>query len=34
MTQEKTGIVLLNMGGPEKLEDVRPFLYNLEHENL
>ena len=29
MTQEKTGIVLLNMGGPEKLEDVRPFLYNL-----
>ncbi|PID76464.1 MAG: ferrochelatase [Deltaproteobacteria bacterium] len=25
----KTGIVLLNMGGPEKLEDVRPFLYNL-----
>jgi protoporphyrin/coproporphyrin ferrochelatase len=29
MTQKKTGIVLLNMGGPEKLEDVRPFLYNL-----
>lgn len=23
------GVVLLNMGGPEKLEDVRPFLYNL-----
>ncbi len=29
MTQGKTGIILLNMGGPEKLEDVRPFLYNL-----
>ncbi len=25
----KTGIVLLNMGGPETLEDVHPFLYNL-----
>lgn len=25
----KTGVVLLNMGGPEKLEDVRPFLFNL-----
>lgn len=25
----KTGVVLLNMGGPEKLEDVRPFLYNI-----
>jgi len=29
MTQEKTGIILLNMGGPEKQEDVRPFLFNL-----
>ncbi len=29
MTTEQTGIILLNMGGPEKLEDVRPFLYNL-----
>ncbi|MCF8055379.1 MAG: ferrochelatase [Desulfocapsa sp.] len=29
MTQQKTGVILLNMGGPEKLEDVRPFLYNL-----
>lgn len=27
--QETTGIVLLNMGGPEKSEDVAPFLYNL-----
>jgi len=26
---EKIGVVLLNMGGPEKLEDVAPFLYNL-----
>jgi ferrochelatase len=29
MTTERTGIVLLNMGGPEKQADVRPFLYNL-----
>ena len=29
MHKHKTGVVLLNMGGPEKLEDVRPFLYNL-----
>jgi ferrochelatase len=27
--KEKTGVVLLNMGGPEKPEDVAPFLYNL-----
>ncbi len=26
---DKTGIILLNMGGPEKPEDVAPFLYNL-----
>ena len=25
----RTGVLLLNLGGPEKLEDVRPFLYNL-----
>ncbi len=25
----KTAIVLLNMGGPDKLEDVEPFLFNL-----
>ena len=24
-----TGVVLLNMGGPDRQEDVRPFLYNL-----
>ncbi len=29
MTRPRTGIVLLNMGGPEKQEDVRPFLYNI-----
>lgn len=29
MTNEQTGVILLNMGGPEKLSDVRPFLYNL-----
>ncbi len=26
---QKIGVVLLNMGGPEKPEDVGPFLYNL-----
>jgi len=25
----KTGVLLFNLGGPEKLADVRPFLYNL-----
>ncbi len=29
MKKTKIGVVLLNMGGPEKLEDVRPFLYNI-----
>lgn len=29
MNQGRIGVVLLNMGGPEKLEDVRPFLYNI-----
>ncbi|GBF99709.1 ferrochelatase [Raphidocelis subcapitata] len=28
-TPGKVGVLLLNLGGPEKLEDVRPFLYNL-----
>jgi len=27
--RQKIGVLLLNLGGPEKLEDVRPFLYNL-----
>ena len=26
---QKIGVLLLNLGGPEKPEDVRPFLYNL-----
>jgi protoporphyrin/coproporphyrin ferrochelatase len=25
----KTGVLLFNLGGPEKLDEVRPFLYNL-----
>ena len=25
----KKGVLLLNLGGPEKIEDIRPFLYNL-----
>ena len=29
MTNETTGILLLNMGGPSRLEEVRPFLFNL-----
>lgn len=29
MESKKHGIILLNMGGPEKLEDVQPFLNNL-----
>src|SRR5215475_10984129 len=27
--QEKIGVVLLNLGGPDSLEAVEPFLYNL-----
>ena len=27
--QERIGVVLLNLGGPERLDDVEPFLYNL-----
>ncbi|XP_002963893.2 ferrochelatase-2, chloroplastic [Selaginella moellendorffii] len=26
---DKLGVLLLNLGGPDKLEDVQPFLYNL-----
>ena len=25
----RVGVLLLNLGGPDKLEDVGPFLYNL-----
>lgn len=28
-TNERTGVVLFNLGGPETLDDVRPFLFNL-----
>ena len=28
-TQNKIGVLLLNLGGPQRLEDVRPFLFNL-----
>lgn len=27
--QKKTGVLLLNLGGPERQADVRPFLFNL-----
>lgn len=27
--QDKVGVLLLNLGGPETLDDVQPFLYNL-----
>ncbi len=27
--EEKIGVVLLNLGGPERLQDVEPFLFNL-----
>jgi ferrochelatase len=26
---DRVGVLLLNLGGPDKLEDVRPFLFNL-----
>lgn len=29
MTEKSIGVILLNMGGPDSLEDVRPFLLNL-----
>ncbi|GMI97950.1 FUS3-complementing gene 1, ferrochelatase 1 [Hibiscus trionum] len=29
VTDEKIGVLLLNLGGPETLQDVQPFLYNL-----
>lgn len=28
-TMDRVGVLLLNLGGPEQLEDVRPFLFNL-----
>jgi len=32
--QSTTGILLLNLGGPEKSDDVEPFLYNLFSDRL
>jgi ferrochelatase len=29
MSDDRVGVLLFNLGGPETLEDVRPFLYNL-----
>lgn len=28
-TEDKVGVLLLNLGGPETLHDVQPFLFNL-----
>lgn len=28
-TEEKIGVLLLNLGGPDTLRDVQPFLFNL-----
>lgn len=27
--EERVGVLLLNLGGPETLNDVQPFLFNL-----
>ena len=32
--QQDIAVILLNMGGPEKLEDVEPFLFNLFSDRL
>lgn len=32
--QSTTGVLLLNLGGPEKPDDVEPFLYNLFSDRL
>ncbi|KAL9680327.1 hypothetical protein QQ045_018205 [Rhodiola kirilowii] len=29
ITEERVGVLLLNLGGPDTLDDVQPFLYNL-----
>ncbi|MBA0571779.1 hypothetical protein Golob_002154, partial [Gossypium lobatum] len=29
VAEEKIGVLLLNLGGPETLDDVQPFLFNL-----
>jgi len=32
--EKKIAVILLNLGGPERIEDVRPFLYNLFSDRL
>ena len=32
--RQEIAVMLLNMGGPEKLEDVEPFLFNLFSDRL
>jgi ferrochelatase len=32
--QKNIGVVLLNLGGPERLEDVEPFLFNLFSDRM
>src|SRR5438309_4441769 len=29
LEEERVGVLLFNLGGPERLDDVRPFLFNL-----
>jgi ferrochelatase len=33
-TRNNIGVVLLNLGGPERLEDVEPFLFNLFSDRM
>ena len=33
-SQEKIAVILLNLGGPERLEDVEPFLFNLFSDRM
>ena len=33
-SQENIGVILLNLGGPERLEDVEPFLFNLFSDRM
>ncbi len=32
--QEKIAVILMNLGGPERLEDVEPFLFNLFSDRM
>ena len=33
-SQKNIGVILLNLGGPERLEDVEPFLFNLFSDRM